>query len=76
VNKQPSFFENKKRDCPFKTASLKYYAGKFKEWVKEGQEAWAYFNNYIYGYATKDALRIIAVFGENMKRHTKCSSLI
>jgi uncharacterized protein YecE (DUF72 family) len=39
--------------------ALKNYAGKFKEWVKEGHEVWAYFNNDIHGYATKDALRLL-----------------
>jgi uncharacterized protein YecE (DUF72 family) len=37
---------------------LKYFAKKFKKWVKEGHEIWAFFNNDIHGYAPKDALRL------------------
>jgi uncharacterized protein YecE (DUF72 family) len=37
---------------------LKYFAGKFKKWVKEGHEIWAFFNNDVHGYAPKDALRL------------------
>ena len=37
---------------------LKYFAKKFKKWVKEGHEVWAFFNNDIHGYAPKDALRL------------------
>ena len=37
---------------------LKYFARKFKAWVKEGHEIWAFFNNDIHGYAPKDALRL------------------
>jgi uncharacterized protein YecE (DUF72 family) len=38
---------------------LKSYAAKFVNWVKEGYEVWAYFNNDIHGYATGDALRLL-----------------
>jgi uncharacterized protein YecE (DUF72 family) len=37
---------------------LKYFAVKFKKWVKEGHEVWAFFNNDIHGYAPRDALRL------------------
>jgi uncharacterized protein YecE (DUF72 family) len=37
---------------------LKYFAGKFKKWVKEGHTIWAFFNNDIHGYAPKDAIRL------------------
>jgi uncharacterized protein YecE (DUF72 family) len=37
---------------------LKYFAKKFKKWVKQGHEIWAFFNNDIHGYAPKDALRL------------------
>jgi len=37
---------------------LKYFAKKFRKWVKEGHEIWAFFNNVIHGYAPKDALRL------------------
>ena len=37
---------------------LKYFALKFKNWMKEGHEVWAFFNNDIHGYAPKDALRL------------------
>ena len=29
-----------------------------KNWVKEGHEVWAFFNNDIHGYAPKDAIRL------------------
>lgn len=37
---------------------LQYYCRKFKNWVKEGHQIWAFFNNDIHGYAPKDALRL------------------
>jgi uncharacterized protein YecE (DUF72 family) len=37
---------------------LKYFARKFKKWVKEGHEIWAFFNNDVHGYAPKNALRL------------------
>ena len=37
---------------------LKLFAKKFRKWVKEGHEIWAFFNNDIHGYAPKDALRL------------------
>jgi uncharacterized protein YecE (DUF72 family) len=42
----------------YSNKDLKYFAGKFKKWVKEGHEIWAFFNNDIHGYAPKDALRL------------------
>jgi len=38
---------------------LKYFARKIIEWEKEGQEVWAFFNNDVFGYAFKDAKRLI-----------------
>lgn len=38
---------------------LRQYATKFMQWVKEGHEVWAYFNNDIHGYATGDAQRLL-----------------
>ena len=38
--------------------ALKYFAKKFKKWMKEKHEIWAFFNNDIHGYAPKDALRL------------------
>lgn len=43
---------------------LKSYAKKMKDWVKEGHEVWAYFNNDIHGYATLDAERLLQFLGE------------
>lgn len=40
---------------------LQYYAGRFKQWVNEGHEVWAYFNNDINGYAPEDAQRLQAM---------------
>jgi uncharacterized protein YecE (DUF72 family) len=37
---------------------LKYFARKFKKWVEEGHEIWAFFNNDVHGYAPKNALRL------------------
>jgi uncharacterized protein YecE (DUF72 family) len=37
---------------------LQHYAGKIKNWVAEGHEVWAYFNNDINGYAPEDAKRL------------------
>ena len=37
---------------------LKSFARKFKKWVKEGHEIWAFFNNDVHGYAPRDALRL------------------
>ena len=37
---------------------LQEFAGKFRQWVKEGHEVWAYFNNDVYGYAPQDAQRL------------------
>jgi uncharacterized protein YecE (DUF72 family) len=34
------------------------FADKFKNWLKEGHEIWAYFNNDIHGYAPEDARRL------------------
>jgi uncharacterized protein YecE (DUF72 family) len=40
---------------------LQYFADKFKKWVKEGHEVWAYFNNDIHGHAVHDAQRLLAI---------------
>ena len=37
---------------------LRFFAKKFKSWVKEGHEIWAFFNNDVHGYAPRDALRL------------------
>lgn len=37
---------------------LQEFAGKFRQWVAEGHEVWAYFNNDIHGYAPVDAQRL------------------
>ena len=37
------------------------FAEKFKRWVKEGHEIWAFFNNDIHGHAIADAKRLIAL---------------
>jgi uncharacterized protein YecE (DUF72 family) len=38
---------------------LKYYAGLFLKWKKEGRQVYAFFNNDIHGYAFGDAQRLI-----------------
>ena len=40
---------------------LNAFAGKFKEWVKQGHVVWAFFNNDIHGYAVEDANRLMAM---------------
>jgi uncharacterized protein YecE (DUF72 family) len=40
---------------------LQAFAGKFRQWVAEGHEVWAYFNNDIHGYAPQDAKRLQAL---------------
>ncbi|MFL5741670.1 MAG: DUF72 domain-containing protein [Flavisolibacter sp.] len=40
---------------------LKEFARKFRKWVKQGHEVWAFFNNDIHGYATGDAKRLMAM---------------
>jgi uncharacterized protein YecE (DUF72 family) len=42
----------------YSDAMLKSFARKFKKWRKEGHAVWAFFNNDIFGYAVKDALRL------------------
>jgi uncharacterized protein YecE (DUF72 family) len=37
---------------------LSYYADKFINWVKEGHEIWAFFNNDVHGHAFRDAKRL------------------
>jgi uncharacterized protein YecE (DUF72 family) len=37
---------------------LQEFAGKFRQWVADGHEVWAYFNNDIHGYAPVDAQRL------------------
>lgn len=38
---------------------LEYFAEKFYEWLKEGHEIWAFFNNDIHGHAPQDAKRLM-----------------
>lgn len=38
---------------------LQSFAQKFRSWVNEGHEVWAYFNNDIHGHAVRDAQRLI-----------------
>jgi uncharacterized protein YecE (DUF72 family) len=40
---------------------LKAFGKKFRKWVKEGHEVWAYFNNDIHGHAVKDAKRLMEI---------------
>lgn len=43
---------------PYSDEMLQDYAGKFRQWVSEGHEVWAYFNNDINAYAPDDARRL------------------
>lgn len=43
----------------YSDVSLKGFAKKFKKWEKAGHEIWAFFNNDVFGYAIKDAKRLI-----------------
>jgi len=43
---------------PYSDEDLKFFAKKFKTWVKKGHEIWAFFNNDIHGYAPVDAMRL------------------
>lgn len=45
----------------YSDAMLKGFAKKFKKWEKEGHEIWAFFNNDVFGYAIKDAKRLISM---------------
>jgi uncharacterized protein YecE (DUF72 family) len=38
---------------------LGYYSGRIAGWLAEGKEVWAFFNNDFYGFAVKNALRLI-----------------
>jgi uncharacterized protein YecE (DUF72 family) len=40
---------------------LQAFAGKFRKWVADGHQVWAYFNNDIHGYAPVDAQRLEAM---------------
>ena len=40
---------------------LKKYWTKFKKWIREGHVIWAFFNNDIYGYAVKNAEKLIEI---------------
>lgn len=42
---------------------LRSFAKKFRKWVKEGHEVWAFFNNDIHGYAIGDAKRLQKMAG-------------
>jgi uncharacterized protein YecE (DUF72 family) len=46
---------------PYTDEQLGYYAKRFGEWVREGREVWAFFNNDIHGYAPVDAQRLIDI---------------
>lgn len=37
---------------------LNEYAGKIINWIKEGKDVWAFFNNDYYGFAVRNALRL------------------
>jgi uncharacterized protein YecE (DUF72 family) len=37
---------------------LQQFATKFRKWVKEGHDVWAFFNNDVGGYAIGDAKRL------------------
>jgi uncharacterized protein YecE (DUF72 family) len=49
---------------PYSDAMLAYFAGKFRQWVSQGHEVWAYFNNDINGYAPEDAKRLQEMVGQ------------
>jgi uncharacterized protein YecE (DUF72 family) len=38
---------------------LGYYSGRIAGWLEEGKEIWAFFNNDFYGFAVKNALRLM-----------------
>lgn len=42
----------------YSTEQLQYYADRCKNWVTEGHEVWAFFNNDIHGHAFRDAQRL------------------
>lgn len=44
--------------------ALESFAEKFKKWVKDGHEVWAYFNNDIGAHAVGDAQRLIELTGD------------
>ncbi|MBN1417122.1 MAG: DUF72 domain-containing protein [Bacteroidales bacterium] len=46
--------------------TLHEYAGKIKQWMKEGKEVWAFFNNDFGGFAVKNALRLQEMVREGM----------
>jgi uncharacterized protein YecE (DUF72 family) len=43
----------------YSDAMLKDFASKFRKWVKQGHEVWAFFNNDIHGHAVVDAKRLM-----------------
>lgn len=43
---------------------LNYFASRFRQWVKESHEVWAYFNNDIHAYAIGDAKRLMEMVGK------------
>jgi uncharacterized protein YecE (DUF72 family) len=46
---------------PYSEDMLHAYALKCKQWLREGRQVWAYFNNDIHGYAYEDARRLIGM---------------
>ena len=42
---------------------LRYFSKLFSGWKKSGHSVWAFFNNDIFGYAIKDAKRLIKMMG-------------
>jgi uncharacterized protein YecE (DUF72 family) len=41
---------------------LNEYAGKIINWIKEGKDVWAFFNNDYYGFAVRNALRLMEIW--------------
>jgi uncharacterized protein YecE (DUF72 family) len=46
---------------PYSDDMLLYFSNKFKKWIKEGHEIWAFFNNDVHGHAFRDAQKLIAM---------------
>ena len=42
----------------YATVSLRAYARRCKQWLKEGRQVWAFFNNDIHGYALENARKL------------------
>jgi uncharacterized protein YecE (DUF72 family) len=43
---------------------LQEFAGKFKNWIKEGHIVWAFFNNDVFGYAIENAKRLMQILNK------------